>query len=72
MYIGADGIRADVARLKPKKFWAELIKYARNKDKEFLFLAEASNLWSEPVSKYALNTSVSDLFDAGFDGYLGS
>ena len=72
LYIGVDGIRADVARIKPKKFWVELIKYARAKDKEFLFLAEASNLWSEPVSKYALNTSVTDLFDAGFDGYLGS
>lgn len=70
--IGADGIRADVARLKSKQFWEELIQYARGKDKEFLFLAEASKLWDEPVSKYALNTTVDDLFDAGFDGYLGS
>ena len=70
--IGADGIRADVARLKSYKFWSELIKYAREKDSEFLFLAEASNLWTEPVSKYALNTSVDKLFEAGFDGYLGS
>ena len=70
--IGFDGIRADVARIKPKKFWVELIKYARAKDKEFFFLAEASNLWTDPITKYALNTSVTDLFDAGFDGYLGS
>lgn len=70
--IGADGIRADVARLKSERFWKELIKYARAKDSEFLFLAEASNLWNEPISKYAGNTSVDDLFDAGFDGYLGS
>ncbi len=70
--IGVDGIRADVARLKPKAFWSELIKYTRAKDPEFLFIAEASKLWNQPVSKYALNTSVEDLFDAGFDGYLGS
>lgn len=70
--IGADGIRADVARLKSEKFWKELIKYARAKDSEFLFLAEASNLWNEPISQYGMNTSVEDLFDAGFDGYLGS
>lgn len=72
MSIGADGIRADVARLKPKSFWTELIKYAREKDKEFLFLAEASEMWNQPVTKYALNTSVTDLFNSGFDGYLGS
>ena len=72
MKIGADGIRADVARLKTEKFWSELIKYAREKDNEFLFIAEASNLWTEPISKYAPNTSVDELFKAGFDGYLGS
>ena len=70
--IGADGIRADVARLKPKSFWVEIIKYARAKDNEMLFLAEASHMWNTPVTKYALNTSVNDIFDAGFDGYLGS
>lgn len=70
--IGADGVRADVARLKTEKFWEELISYARNKDSEFLFLAETSPLWTEPVSKYANNTSPKDLFNAGFDGYLGS
>lgn len=72
MDIGADGIRADVARLKTDEFWTKLIKYARKKDSEFLFLAEASPLWTEPISKYAENTSNKDLFDAGFDGYLGS
>ena len=70
--IGADGIRADVARLKTGQFWEKLIKYARKKDSEFLFLAEASPLWTEPISQYAENTSNKDLFDAGFDGYLGS
>ena len=70
--LGFDGIRADVARLKPKSFWEELIKYAREKDSEFLFLAEASKEWSAPISPTASNTSVEELFDAGFDGYLGS
>ncbi len=70
--LGADGIRADVARLKSEKFWKELIQYTREKDSEFLFLAEASNSWKEPISKYSSNTSVDELFNAGFDGYLGS
>lgn len=70
--LGFDGIRADVARLKHKVFWENLIKYARAKDSEFLFIAEASKLWNEPLSKYAPNTSVDDLFKAGFDGYLGN
>ena len=70
--IGADGIRADVARLKTASFWEQLIKYTRAKDNEFLFLAEASPLWTEPVSKYAQNTSNEELFKAGFDGYLSS
>lgn len=72
MLIGADGIRADVARIKPECFWKELIKYARGKDSEFLFLAEDSRLWQEPVSEYTNNISTVDLFNAGFDGYLGS
>lgn len=40
MDIGADGIRADVARYKPPKFWEELTSYARKKDPNFAFLAE--------------------------------
>ncbi len=72
MNLGADGIRADVARIKSAIFWKELIDYARQKDSQFLFLAETSASWTEPVSKYALNTSVDELFSAGFDGYLGS
>ena len=60
--IGADGIRADVATIKPYKFWEELIKYAREKDSEFLFLAEASDSWREPPSKYAEFTPYDELF----------
>ena len=70
--IGADGIRADVAIIKPYKFWEELIEYAREKNPEFLFLAEASDSWREPPSKYAEYTPYDKLLEAGFDGYYGS
>lgn len=68
----ADGVRADVATIKPYKFWTELITYARSKDPEFMFLAEASDSWREPPSKYAEFTSYDQLLSAGFDGYYGS
>lgn len=70
--IGADGIRADVATIKPSEFWVQLIKYTREKDSEFLYLAEASDSWREPPSKYAEFTPYDKLLEAGFDGYYGS
>ena len=70
--IGADGIRADVATIKPFKFWKEIIQYTRAKDCEFLFLAEASDSWREPPSRYAEFTPYDELLKAGFDGYYGS
>ena len=70
--IGADGIRADVATIKPYKFWVEIIEYSRKKNPEFLYLAEASDSWREPPSKYAEFTPYDKLFEAGFDGYYGS
>lgn len=70
--IGADGIRADVATIKPSEFWVEIIKYTRDKDPEFLYLAEASDSWREPPSKYAEFTPYNKLLGAGFDGYYGS
>lgn len=70
--IGADGIRADVATIKPSDFWKEIIDYAREKNPEFLFLAEASDSWREPPSKYAEFTPFDKLLEAGFDGYYGS
>lgn len=69
---GADGIRADVATIKPFKFWQELIKYTREQNPEFLYLAEASDSWREPPSKYAVFTPYDKLLEAGFDGYYGS
>lgn len=69
---GADGIRADVATIKPYNFWKELISYTREKNSEFLYLAEASDSWREPPSEYAEFTSYDKLLEAGFDGYYGS
>ena len=70
--LGVDGIRADVATLKTYEFWDKLIAYAREKDEEFLFLAEASEAWSQPVTKNATFTPYYKLLDAGFDGWYGS
>ena len=70
--IGADGIRADVATIKPSHFWEEIIEYTRLKKPEFLYLAEASDSWREPPSKYAEFTPYDKLLQAGFDGYYGS
>lgn len=72
MDLGADGIRADVATNKPAKFWKDLITYSRTKDPQFLWLAEASESWKEPVSQYAVFTPYDKLLAAGFDGYYGS
>ena len=70
--INADGIRADVATIKPFDFWVEIINYTRAKNPDFLFLAEASDSWREPPSKYAEFTPYDKLLEAGFDGYYGS
>ena len=70
--LNVDGIRADVATLKPFNFWNQLINYAKSKDKEFLFLAEASDSWNESVSPYVPFTNFNMLLKAGFDGYYGS
>lgn len=70
--IGADGIRADVATNKPAKFWKDLIDYSRTKDPQFLWLAEASESWTEAISPYAVFTPYDKLLSAGFDGYYGS
>ena len=71
--IGFDGIRADVAAIKTPEFWAEVIKYARYKNPDFLFLAEASPDWSNPSSATINHYStIEELLEAGFDSYYGS
>ncbi len=70
--LGADGIRADVATIKPFIFWQELIKFAREKKPDFMFLAEASESWTKPASDKAYFTDYKKLLEAGFDGYYGN
>jgi len=70
--LGVDGIRADVAHCKTQAFWKELIAYSRSKNSEFMWLAEVSESWSEPISSYAVFTPYDKLLEAGFDGYYGS
>lgn len=72
MKLNVDGIRADVASSKPAEFWSQLIKYAKAKDPQFLFLAEASDSWHDAVAKGAPFTSYDKLLEAGFDGFYGS
>ena len=70
--LGIDGIRADVPALKPAAFWKKLIAETKGRNPEILFLAEASELWNEPVCDGAVFTSYKKLLDAGFDGYYGN
>ena len=70
--LGVDGIRADVAAIKPYAFWKEFIDYVRKSDPQFLFIAEASTQWGNPAPGYVEYTSVEELLKAGFDGHYGS
>ncbi len=69
--LGIDGIRADVARAKPVEFWDILIKYSRQRDPEFAWLAEcythedASPMVNMPADR------PDDALRAGFDSYYG-
>lgn len=72
MDLGVDGIRVDVASSKSAKFWKELIEYSRKRDREFLWLAESSNVWNDAVSNRTVFTPYDKLLAAGFDGYYGS
>lgn len=67
-----DGIRADVATIKPFKFWQKLIDETKARNSQFLFLAEAFDSVNKPPSEYAVFTPYDKLLDAGFDGYYGS
>lgn len=69
--IGVDGIRADVAAIKPYEFWKEIIDYARLRDPQILFIAEACPVWTNPIKQWGEYTSVEKLLEAGFDGYYG-
>ena len=71
--LGFDGIRADVAAIKPPKFWQEIIKYARKQNKDFFFLAEANVEWQNPAPNgVEYYSSVNELLQSGFDSYYAS
>lgn len=69
--LGVDGIRSDVARAKPTEFWDILIKYSRERDPEFAWLAESYTY--EDASPH-LNMNYDrpkDSLNAGFDSFYG-
>lgn len=70
--LGVDGLRVDVARAKPVKFWLELTKYAREKDPQFAFLAESYTYEdASPMANIPADRP-EDLLKAGFDSYYGN
>lgn len=69
--VNADGIRANVASIKPYIFWKKLINETKSRNPQFLFLAEASSLQKSP-SEYTVYTPYEKLLEAGFDGYYGN
>ena len=69
--LGADGIRADVAAIKPYEFWNEFITYVRKSDPQFMFFSFAATPWTNPVKEHAPYATIEELLKAGFDGYYG-
>lgn len=66
-----DGVRADVASIKPFAFWKKLINETHARDSQFLFLADATSNSDKVLSNFSTVTSLQKLLDAGFDGYSG-
>ena len=67
--LGADGIVASNASIKPSDFWSNLINYVRIKNPQFLFLAQATDA-ELPLGGKIPYTSFDNLLSAGFDGYF--
>lgn len=63
-----DGIRACVPSTKPASFWRDLISYSRKFDMQMLWLAQATDNENAVINS-PINTPVTSLLDAGFDGY---
>ncbi len=69
--LGADGIRADVARAKPVEFWDIIIPYSKAKDSQFAWLAETYTYEdASPMLNMAYDRP-EELLNAGFDAYYG-
>ena len=67
--IGADGIVASNAYMKPYKFWQELIDYTRTKSPQFLFIAQTTDK-EMPMPDKIPFSPYNKLLEAGFDGYF--
>lgn len=68
--IGADGVVASDAVIKPSEFWKDLISYTRALSPQFLFLAQATDN-DKPWGGKIPFTPYDKLLEAGFDGYYG-
>lgn len=69
--LNVDGIRANVATIKPYSFWKNIIQDTRTRNPQFLFLAQASES-SKETSQCPIFTPCQKLLEAGFDGYYGT
>jgi len=69
--LGVDGIRADVARAKPLKFWQIIIPYSRMKDPEFGWLAETYTYEDASPQANMPYDRPEDSLRAGFDTFYG-
>ena len=69
--LGADGIRADVARAKPVEFWDILIPYSRKLDSEFGWLGETYTYEDASPQTNMPFDRPEDTLRAGFDVIYG-
>ena len=69
--LGVDGIRADIARAKPPKFWKKMISYARSKNPNFAFLAETYTYEDAPSIANIPSDRPEAFLKAGFDSIYG-
>ncbi len=69
--LGADGIRADVARAKPVEFWDVIIPYSRMKNPEFGWLAETYTYEDASAQANMAYDRPEDSLRSGFDCIYG-
>jgi glycosidase len=69
--LGADGIRADVARAKPVEFWEELIAYSHCRNPEFGWIAETYTYEDASPQANMPHDRPQDSLRAGFDMIYG-
>lgn len=70
--LGVDGLRVDVAKSKPLPLWERLIKYTRDKDPNFEFLAESYRYEDTTGTLNIAPDRPKRLLQAGFDSYYSN